>query len=339
MKHRFQRFALAAVLAATASAYGSGMLIPKEGDLPPLAIKYQRVDIRIKDGVATAKIEQVFKNSVNRDLEAVYVFPLPENASISDFAMYINGKRTSGELVEKDKAKSIYQDIVRRLKDPGLLEHMGGNLFRVSVYPVPKQGEQKIELTYTQPMEFEAGLYKLVYPLRTGERASSTLEDFTIGATIHSSLPIKNVYSPSHQIGISRKSENEAVLGFEENRGALDRDFVLYYGVSKKEFGVNLLTHAAKGQDGFFLMMLAPSVEPPRGEVIRRDLVFVLDTSGSMAGEKIKQAQDALKYCVNKINDGDRFNVVRFSTDVEPLEPRLMVAGKDNRRKASEFVD
>ena len=90
------------------AAFGSGMLIPKDTSLPPLAVKSQRVDIQIKDGVATAKIEQTFKNSVDRDLEAVFVFPLPENASIADFAMYINGKRTSGELVEKGKARQVY---------------------------------------------------------------------------------------------------------------------------------------------------------------------------------------------------------------------------------------
>ena len=127
-------------------AMGSGMLIPADESIPPLAIESQRVDIRIKDGTATARIEQVFRNSVDRNLEAVYVFPLPENASISDFAMYINGKRTSGELVEKDKARRTYEDIVRRMKDPGLLEHLGGNLFRVSVFPVPANGLQKIEL-------------------------------------------------------------------------------------------------------------------------------------------------------------------------------------------------
>ena len=114
--------------------FAAGMLIPKDESIPPLAIESQRVDIRIKDGVATAKIEQVFRNSVNRDLEAVFVFPLPANASISDFAMMINGKRMSGELVEKGKARGIYEDIVRRMKDPGLLEHIGGNLFRISVF-------------------------------------------------------------------------------------------------------------------------------------------------------------------------------------------------------------
>ncbi len=137
------------LLLGARGAYAAGMLIPREESIPPLAIESQRVDIRIKDGVATAKIEQVFRNSVNRNLEAVYVFPLPEGASISDFAMMINGKRMSGELVEKGKARGIYEDIVRRMKDPGLLEHIGGNLFRISVFPVPANGLQKIELEST----------------------------------------------------------------------------------------------------------------------------------------------------------------------------------------------
>lgn len=317
---------------------GSGMLIPKDKSLPPLAIKYQRVDIRVKDSVATAKIEQVFKNSTNRDLEAIYVFPLPEGATIADFAMYINGKRMSGEVVEKGKARKIYQDIVRRMKDPGLLEHMGDNLFRVSVYPVPKNGEQKFELEYSQELEYEAGLYKLVYPLRTSEKSSRLLEDFTVSARVTSSTPLKSIYSPSHEIGISRKGEHEAIIGFEEERSVLDKDFVLYYGVSKKDFGLNLLTHATSDEDGYFMMMLAPSVAPPKGMVIKKDVTFVFDTSGSMSGKKIEQARSALAYCIEKLNDGDRFNIIRFSTDVESFKKDMVTVDGKTREAALEFV-
>jgi Ca-activated chloride channel family protein len=329
---------LALALFTAASALGSGMLIPKDESIPPLAIKHQRVDIQIKDGVATAKIEQVFKNSVNRDLEAVFVFPLPENAAISDFAMFINGKRMSGELVEKDKARKIYQDIVRRMKDPGLLEYLGGNLFRVSVYPVPKNGKQRIELEYSQTLPFDGGLYKFVYPLKTGERASRTLEDFTTSLRLHSSTPIKTVYSPSHEVGITRKGEHETVVGFEEERALLDRDFVLYYSVSKKAFGVNLLTHAVKGKDGFYMLMLAPSVLPPDGKAVAKDVLFVFDTSGSMAGSKMEQARETLLQCVGRLNDRDRFNIIRFSTDVESLADQLLPVNKESRAKAETFA-
>lgn len=326
------------VLCMASSAFGSGMLIPKDQSLPPLAIKNQRVNIRIKDGTATASIEQVFKNNVDRDLEAIYVFPLPENAGIADFAMYINGKRVSGELVEKGKARQIYEDIVRRMKDPGLLEHMGGNLFRVSVYPVPRNGEQRIEIAYSQTLDFEAGLYKYVYPLKTSDRASSTIEDFTVKAEIASAVPIKSVYSPSHKIGVTRRGDNRAIIGFEEERSLLDRDFVLYYGVSKKDFGINLVTHVEKGEDGYFMMMLAPTVAPKVDQIVRRDVSFVFDTSGSMMGQEIKQAREALKYCIRKLNEGDRFNIVRFSTDVERLADGFLDVNEKNRKKAEEFI-
>jgi Ca-activated chloride channel family protein len=320
-----------------ARGFAAGMLIPKDESIPPLAIESQRVDIRIKDGVATAKIEQVFRNSVNRDLEAVFVFPLPANASISDFAMMINGKRMSGELVEKGKARGIYEDIVRRMKDPGLLEHIGGNLFRISVFPVPANGLQKIELEYSQTLAFDGGLYTYVYPLKTGERASRTLADFTVSVRLNSNLPIKSVYSPSHKVGITRKNDQEAIIGFEEDKALLDRDFVLYYTVSKKEFGLNMLTHAATNTKGFFMMMLAPSVAAP-GAVMPKDVTFVIDTSGSMAGSKIEQTRKALEYGVKKLNAGDRFNIIRFSTDVEPFRPKLTAVTETNRAAALAFI-
>ncbi|MDI6774268.1 MAG: VIT domain-containing protein [Verrucomicrobiota bacterium] len=326
-------------LALTLQCLATGMLVPKDAGVSPLAIKRQRVDIQLKEGAANVKVEQVFKNNVDRDLEAVYVFPLPENAGIADFAMYIGGKRVSGELVEKGKARQIYQDIVRRMKDPGLLEHLSGNLFRVNIYPMPKNGEQRIEIAYSQNLAFEGGLYSFVYPLKTSEKASRTLEDFTVNARLVSSVPLKTVYSPSHKVGITRRGDHEAVIGFEEDKSVLDRDFVLYYGFSKKDFGLNLLTHRIEGQDGFFMMLLAPAVEPPKGEVIKRDLSFVFDTSGSMSGDKIRQAREALKYCVNRLKDYDRFNIIRFSTDVEKFSEGFLAANDKNRKAALEFVD
>jgi Ca-activated chloride channel family protein len=265
MKTGLAAMGLAMAVGAMSNAFGSGMLIPKDESLPALAVKSQRVDIRVKDGVAATKVEQVFKNSVDRDLEAVFVFPLPPGAAISDFAMWIGGKRVSGELVEKQKAREVYEGIVRRMRDPGLLEYMSGNLLRVSVFPVPRNGEQKIELEYSQQLDFDSGLYKFTYPLKTGEQASRTIEDFTVSVRISSAVAIKTIYSPTHKVGITRKGDNEAILGFEEDKSLLDRDFEFFYGVSKQAFGLNLLTHAEDGKDGFFMVMLAPPVEPPKG--------------------------------------------------------------------------
>ena len=328
------------LLYSASMAFSQGVLIPKDPRIPPVAIKHQRVNIDVKDGVASTEIEQVFTNTSGEALEATYVFPVPRGGSVTEFAMYMNGQRMQGELIDSDKAKKIYQDIVRRMKDPGLLEHMGDQLFKVSVYPVPASGDLKLELAYAQTLEFDAGLYKLVYPLKTNEKLCRTLEDFTVRARVRSSVPMKNVYSPTHQISVKRKGDHEVTVGFEEDGGTLDKDFVLFYGVSKKEFGLNLLTHRHnKKEDGYFMMMLAPSVERKDDRIIKKDVTFVFDTSGSMAVKKMDQAREALAYCVAKLNKQDRFNIVRFSTDVETFKSKLVPASKAMCDEAQVFVE
>jgi len=329
-----------AVLALQQVATGTGMLIPKDQSIPPLAIKYQRVNIEIKDQVATTRLEQVFQNSVNRDLEATYIFPVPENASIQDFAMYINGKRMSGELVEKDRARQIYQEIVRRMKDPAILEYMGNNLFRIRVYPIPKMGTQKIELTYSEVLKMDGGVCKYVYPLRTPGQAAQTHEDFSVALKLESRTPIKTVYSPSHNVGVSKKSDHLAVVGFEQNRSILNRDFVLYYTVSEKDFGINLVTHRLGGEDGYFMLMISPSAEIEESRAIPKDICFVVDTSGSMRGNnKIEQAKSALRYCVKNLGKDDKFNIIRFSTDVDKFADSPVATTKENVEKAIAFIE
>ena len=137
---RSLRFAIAlAVLVSCTSAFGSGLLIPSDSAVPPLAIQSLRVDATIDRQIATTHVEQVFVNHTNRDLEAKYVFPLPAGATIRDFSMMIGGKKVKGELVEKQEARRVYESIVARMRDPGLLEYMGNNLFRVRVFPVVKK--------------------------------------------------------------------------------------------------------------------------------------------------------------------------------------------------------
>ena len=327
------------MLGLAGATWANGLLIPKDKSIPPLAIKHQRVSVEIDSQVARTHVKQVFQNSVNRDLEAVYVFPLPKGAAISEFAMWIDGKRVTGELLEKDKAARIYQSIVSRMRDPGLLEYMGNNLLRVRVYPVPRRGEQQIEVKYAQVIKLDGGLARYVYPLRTGQLASRTLEDFSMAVLLRSKLPLKSIYSPSHKVSVTRKSDHEATVGCEEEQSLLDRDFNLYYTVSKKDFGLHLLTHRPKARDGYFMLMISPKVEVSAKEVMDKDMCFVLDTSGSMAGEKIKRAREALKYCVRSLRPRDRFNIIRFSTDAEAFAKDIVPADSKHVQDAVAFVD
>src|SRR5262245_6854779 len=220
---------LTCLLVWAGSAHAKGLLIPDEKTVPPLAMVNHRVNIAIEDQVAITKLEQTFRNHTDRQLEATYVFPVPKGASVNKFTMWVNGKEVAGELVEADKARQIYTDIVRRTQDPGLLEYMGNNLLRLRVFPIPPKADQKVTLSYTALAPRDAGVVEYVYPLKTDGKATQTLDDFSIQATIKSQHPILNIYSPTHAISLKRSSDREAAVTFERNQGLLDKDFQLFY--------------------------------------------------------------------------------------------------------------
>src|SRR5690606_25933444 len=148
---------------------------------------------------------------------------------VDDFAMWIDGKRTAGEVVEAKSARKIYEDIVRRMKDPGLLEHIGENLYRVRVYPVPAKGKQKVEISFSQIAKRDGGITEYVYPLKVCGSARRTKQDFTVRVELESSAELKSVYSPSHDVGVSRDGARKAVIGFEAKNHDLAKDFQLFW--------------------------------------------------------------------------------------------------------------
>ncbi len=338
-----KRTFLTLALLLAPSVFAQGMLLPTDTSLGPLGVKYQRVSVEIVDGTSVTKVEQVFVNSSPRQLEAQYVFPLPKGAALQDFYLWMNGKKTKGEVLEKKKAAEIYEGIVRRLQDPGLLEYIDSDVFRARVFPIPANGEQKIELTFSQVLDFQSGLYQYHYPLGASARGAPALtvkQDFTFSASIKSKVPLRSIYSPTHKLGVSRKSEGEAVAGLEMGPGTdISKDLDLFYTVSDKSIGLTFLSYRPNGDEpGFFTALIAPKTEMKADEVMPKRITFVMDTSGSMMGERIKLARDSLKYCVQRLNAQDEFNVVRFSTDVEALFEKPQPASPENVKKAVEFA-
>ena len=330
-------------LLAAGIACADGFIIvpspPRGISFIPLSIKYHHVEVDIKNQVATTKVDQVFVNENNRELEGVYIFPIPEDASISEFAMYVDGERVEAEVLEKKKARQIYEDIVRRMKDPALLEYMGRGVFKVSIYPIPARGEKRVQLEYSEVLKYDSGLCKYLYPLNTEKFSSKPIESVSVSVDIKSNEAIKTIYSPSHDVDIVKKDDHNAKLSYEASNARPDTDLVMYYTVSDEDFGLNLLAHREDNEDGFFILMIAPKHEVSSDEVIEKDIIFIVDKSGSMKGEKIKQAKGALKYCVNSLNDGDRFGIISFSTDVEQLDESLLRANSKNVEKALNFID
>jgi len=331
----------AALTASSLEAHAIGMMIPTEVSLPPLAIKSHRVNIEVTDLAAVTHVEQVFTNHTSRQLEATFYFPVPKGSTVSGFSLWINGKKTKGAVLERAEARAIYERIVRRTEDPGLIEYMDGTLFQARIFPVPARGDQKVEITFAAVMGQTSGMRQLIYPLKTGKSAARLLQDMTLVARIQSEAPLKAIYSPSHNIAVSRKSDHEVIVSTEELGADLERDFLLYMDTGKDDVGLSMLTYDPDGdggEDGYYLMVLAPQVES-RTTPAPKTISFVVDTSGSMNGEKMSQTRRALKACLKKLSKEDRFNIIRFSTDVEGLFHEPVPASSDNISRGEAFAD
>ncbi|MGH9834975.1 MAG: VIT and vWA domain-containing protein, partial [Blastocatellia bacterium] len=366
----------------TASAQAQGIIIPRPCPRPefrcppppeipqrPLKVKSIRFSTKITDQVAVTRVEQVFENDTPYLLEGVYFFPLPDNVSITEFAMWDGDKRLVGEARSRDEARRIYNEIVRSRRDPALLEYAGKNLFQASVFPIQPHSDKKIELTYSQVLRNENGTVAYRYPLGTGWQANGfwvppprpiplpmprreiepqtpqprpgapMVAQISAVVEISSRVAIKAIYSPSHEIDVKRDGERKARLSF-ESRAAANTDFQLFYTLSDQDFGLSLLTHREPGKDGYFLLLVSPKAELNEREVVAKDVVFVLDTSGSMAEDgKMDKAKAALRFGVNSLGSRDRFNIVSFAGEEHLMSERIVAADEAGKNQAREFIE
>jgi Ca-activated chloride channel family protein len=254
--------------------------------------------------------------------------------------MWVNGKEVAGEMIEADKARNIYTEIVRRTHDPGLLEYLGNNLMRMRVFPIAPNADQKVALNYSSVAPRDGDLVAYDYPLKTDGKATRTLEKFSIQAKIKSQHPIINVYSPTHSLAVTRANDRELTVNFEREQGLLDKDFQLFYALGDKDVGLTAMTYRpVSKENGYFMFLISPRMELAKENVVPRDMVLVLDTSGSMRGVKMDQARKALKYCLNNLNPQDRFAVINFATSVNKYRDNLVEASSEQIEQGRKWVD
>jgi len=346
MKTRFA-FLLVVLLALMlpTSALADGIIIPEPPpcrDCPPppcpgpfpcpipspmvqLVIRYHKVDIEIQDQVAVTHVDQVFYNPNEWAVEGTYLFPLPKEAAVSSFTLWVDGEPVQGEILEAEQARQKYYEIVSSLRDPALLEYAGSGAVQAHIFPIPPGGERRVELEYTQALPAENGLVRYVYPLSTEKFSAWPLESVSISADIRANVPIRAVYSPSHKVDVQRESETHVRAGYEAQNVLPDADFALYYSLGETQ-AFHLLSYRDPSDesdpDGFFLALMAPSTETSQ-EALPKDVLLVLDRSGSMEGEKFLQAQEALRYILQHLNPQDRFYILAFSTGMEEYANQL----------------
>jgi Ca-activated chloride channel family protein len=308
-------------------------------------LKLHRVGVSIQDQVATTHVVQTFVNESTMPVEGTYLFPLPESAAISEFNMIVDGQKIEGQILGKQEARRVYEDIVRRMRDPALLEYVGRDLFQARLFPIPPGDERQIELTYDQILTKEDGLVHYQYPIgvdsfvaaqRTGLARRQATDQLAISVKISSSTPLKAIYSPSHDIVVAREGDFQALVGYEETQVVPSADFDLYFSLDEGDIGVNLLSFKPGDDDGYFLLLAAPNVEVESSEIVARDVILVLDISGSMQGQKMEQARNALLTILERLNPQDRFNIVSFSTGIRQFARDLQA--KDQVAAARAFV-
>src|SRR3954467_11201344 len=315
---------LVSLIASPLSALADGVIIvdppvrdPACADLVLIAdqlnVRSHRVEVSIADQVATTHNDQVFPNPNSWAAERTYIFPIPPGASISKFTMTIDGEPVEAKLLDAMEARSVYDDIVRRLLDPALLEYIGEGAIQASVFPIPPGEDRRVEIEYGEIIPAEEGFSPVRYPRNTERFSAQPLEQVSVRVAVDTHDPLRAIYSPSPDIAIARTGDYHFVAGYEANDVRPDTDFDLYWSVSPDTVGASVVSYVDDNGDGYFLLLAAPGIEE-NAEIVAKDVIVVLDTSGSMEGEKFAQAQEALLYVLDHLNAEDRFNIVEFST-------------------------
>lgn len=309
-------FTLLSVMSLPAAA--QGLIIPPPGvdrDASTLSIDYHRVTVDIENQIANTLVEMQFTNHGERLAEGTFIFPLPKGAAIDRLTMIIDGLAIDAKILRADEARAIYDEIVRQYRDPALLEYIGQDLIQANVFPIPPGEKRQIEISYGQVLEQDNGLLHYVYPLHTTGSAVRTVQQMSVSVSVSGNQPISNVYSPSHPIVISRPDDTSFRAGFEAAPFTAQDDFSLYFGIASEEIDLNLLSYKeSANEDGYFMLMLQPPLTVDAEKIQPKDVVIVLDQSGSMSGTKWSQAQQAAAYILDNLNESDRFNVIAFST-------------------------
>ncbi len=303
-------------------------------------IKELVVQARIADQVAKTQVTQSFVNTGSVQMEVSFVFPLPYDGAIDQLTLLVDGKEFPARLLPAAEARIKYEEIVRKNRDPALLEWLGNGMFQTSVFPVPPGAERKVTLRYSQLCRKDQGLTDFLFPLSTARYTSAPLEKLEIQLSIESSADIKNVYSPSHAIEIKRPDNKHAHVAFTRTNEIPTSDFRLLYDVGAGQVGASLLSYRPKeGDDGYFLLLASPEIKAADAERPKKTVVFAVDRSGSMSGKKFEQAQGALKFVLNNLRQGDLFNIVAYDSVVESFRPELQKFDEDSRKAALGFVE
>jgi Ca-activated chloride channel family protein len=313
---------------------------PNRWGIPVLDITAYEVRASVRDQAARVEIEATFRNPAEQPLaEGHFVMSVPRGAVADQFRMTVNGEEMAAELLDATQARQIYENYLRRYIDPGLLEMTQNGLLRARVFPIPAGGEIRIRVAYRAILEKRGGTVELRLPMARFREGSEPVGAVRADVELRSSEPIGHIYSPSHALAVSREDARTVRIRYEAASYSGRQDLAIFYAVSDAPMGMTLLTYKPADEDGYFLLLASPRVDLPEGQVLARNFVFALDRSGSMQGEKFRQAREAVRYCIEHLREIDRFNIVDYATEVRSWSPDLQPATEENRNRALRYLD
>lgn len=332
------------------------------GDKIILPLKRTDVDIDITGGVVKARVTQIFENNTKYNLEAVYAFPLPSRATVTGMEIQIDDRLISSVVKERKEAKQTYEEAKKQGKTAALLEQERPNLFTMSVANFAPGETAEVRLTYVEQADFQTGVYSVTFPMTIGPKympanGPQAVPDadrvtppvlppwidanhrLKLEATV-SGIPVKEIRSNTHAIRVQKRDKTQKVW-LRNTLVIPNKDFnmeIVLPDASTPEF--SLVKCDADGSEFGMFTVFPPTLKAdgPKREV-PRDVVFLIDTSGSMSGASIAQAKAGLKECLTMLRPADQFTIVRFSSDHSAFSPDLRPATPEKLREADAFVD
>ena len=312
-----------------------------------MSIKSVDVFVNVQDQIAVTHVDQVFTNELGTTVEAIYIFPLPENAMITELVYWFNGQRYVAEIRESGEARKIYDDKIREYLDPALLEYLGDNLFRLSIAPINGYSEVRTEISYVELLNYDFGVVHYKFLLNTLGLSPEPLESVLFEMNVQSQSPFKKLYSPTHKNSTSTQiqkiSDYHYSVSYGNENYYPDKDFVLEFETIRDEVNFEVLTYTpvpedSFGTDSFYALWITPPDSLTEDEIIPKDVVFTADVSGSMEGDRIRQLKEALNFFVDLLSPQDRFNIITFGYFAVKFKPNLVYATEQNIALAHDFI-
>ncbi len=335
-------------------------------------LKHTDVKAQISGFLSRVTVTQEFENPFKEKIEAVYTFPLPQNAAVDDMTMLVGDRTVRGKILRREEAQAVYEAAKNNGQTASLLEQERPNIFTQSVANILPGEQIKITISYVETLKYEDGSYEFVFPMVVGPRyvpgnptgaqgngfspdtdrvpdASRVTpkpppagmragHDISIDVLLDAGVPIDVINAKTHDVLLERPDIRRAHVSLKDQETIPNKDFILRYDVAGKKINDALLTHST-GHSGFFTLILQPPERVTVEDVTPKELVFVLDTSGSMSGFPIEKAKETMKLALDNLYPYDTFNLITFAGDEHILFPEPVPATKENLAKAQRFLE